>query len=360
MAKRNSRSKKRDRVWERKNSDGSTSYLGVVRIRPFKPASKAFPTRLEARRWADDLARDLVRQRERGELRTDITSLTVSGLVESFLADPETQQLKYYHDLEALLGWWANHAGAEKLLGFGVLKLREAREQLRNGRQAGTVNRYLSALRSCWNWGRAAGLVPQEKAWPTRLLLTEPRERVRFLSDPELAAVLTEAEKHSPWMHAAVMVSLATGVRQGEMLRLTWNDIDLAKKTLTVLVSKNTRRRLVHIPDPAVAALKVLRREGVVGPKHLFLNDQGGPADKFFLAFRWRKVRKAAGLVDFKWHDLRHSCASFLAQAGASLPEIGHVLGHASAAVTHRYAHLVAGRPVTGSAALAEKLSAKL
>jgi integrase len=358
MATRNSKSK-RDRVWERKNSDGSTSYLGVVRIRPFKPASRVFPTRIEARRWADDLARDLVRQRERGEARTDITSLTVSGLAEAFLADPETAQLKYFHDLQALLGWWVNHCGADKLLGLGTLKLREAREQLRTGRQPGTVNRYLSALRSAWNWGRAAGLVAQEKAWPTRLLLTEPRERVRFLSDPELAAVLTAAEKHSPWMHAAVMVSLATGVRQSELLRLEWKDIDLDKKTLTVLISKNTRRRLVHLPDPAIAALKTLRR-GIVGLKRIFLNDQGEPADKFYLAFRWRKVRAAAGLVDFRWHDLRHSCASFLAQAGASLPEIGHVLGHASAAVTHRYAHLVAGKPVTGSAALAEKLGGKL
>jgi integrase len=358
MVTRKSKSK-RDRVWERKNSDGTTSYLAVVRIRPFKPASKAFPTRAEARRWADDLARDLVRQRERGELRTDVTSLTVSGLIEAFLADPETQQLKYYRDLQALLGWWSNHTGAEKILGFGVLKLREAREQLRAGRQPGTVNRYLSALRSCWNWGRAAGLVPQEKGWPTRLLLTEPRERVRFLTDTELAAVLAEAEKHSPWMHAAVLVSLGSGIRQSEMLRLEWKDIDFDKRTLTVLISKNTRRRVVHLPEPAVAALKTLRR-ALVGPKRIFLNDDGEPADKFYLAFRWRKVRDAAGLIDFKWHDLRHTCARYLAQAGASLPEIGHVLGHASAAVTHRYAHLVAGKPVTGSAALAEKLSAKL
>jgi integrase len=359
MVTRKSKSK-RDRVWERHNSDGTTSYLAVVRIRPFKPASKAFSTRLEAKRWADDLARELTTKRDQGEGRKDLTTLTIKGLAEEFLADPETKALKYFADLERLIAWWVNHCGGEKILGFGVLKLREARELLRNGREPATVNRYLSALRSCWNWGRAAGLVPQEKAWPTRLLLTEPRERVRFLSDAELAAVLAAAEKHSPWMNAAVLVSLGTGIRQSEMLRLEWKDIDLEKRTLTVLVSKNTRRRLVHLPAPAVIALKTLRREGLVGPRCVFLNDAGEPADKFHLAFRWRKVRDAAGLVDFKWHDLRHTCASYLAQAGASLPEIGHVLGHASAAVTHRYAHLVAGKPVTGSAALAEKLSGKL
>jgi integrase len=354
------RKSKRDRVWERKNSDGSTSYLAVVRIRPFKPASKAFTTRAEAKRWADDLVRELTNQRERGEARKDLTTLTIKGLVEEFLADPETKQLKYYDDLERLLAWWINHCGAEKVMQFGTVKLREARELLGNGRGPATVNRYLSALRSCWNWGRASQYVPPEKVWPTRLFRTEPRERVRFLNDVELASVLSEAGKHAPWMHAAVLVSLATGLRQGELLRLEWKDIDFAGKTITVLISKNTKRRIVHLPEPAIVALKKLRRDGVVGPKLVFVRLDGEPADKGFLSFHWKQVRAAAGLVDFKWHDLRHSCASYLAQAGASLPEIGHVLGHSSPSITAKYAHLVAGKPVTGADKLAEKLSAKL
>lgn len=360
MVTRNSRAKKRDRVWERKNSDGSISYLAVVRIRPFKPASKAFTTRAEAKGWADDLVRELTSQRERGEARKDLTSLTVKGLVEAFLEDPETKQLKYYEDLERLLAWWVNHCGGEKVMQFGTVKLREARELLGNGRGPATVNRYLSALRSCWNWGRAAQYIPTEKIWPTRLFRTEPRERVRFLSDAELAAVLTRAETHAPWMHAAVLVSLATGVRQGELLRLEWKDLDFSKQTLTVLISKNTKRRLVHLPEPAIAALKKLRRDGVVGPKLVFVRPNGEPADKSFLTFHWNEVRKAANLSDFRWHDLRHSCASFLAQNGASLPEIGSVLGHSSPSITAKYSHLVAGRPVTGADKLAEKLGAKL
>jgi integrase len=359
MAKRNSKSKN-DRVWERRNSDGSVSFLGVVRIRPFKPASKAFKTRAEARRWADDLARELTTQRDRGAVRTDLTSLTIKGLVDEFLKDPETQQLKYLSDLEMLLGWWVNHCGGEKVLGFGTVKLREARELLGNGRQPATVNRYLSALRSCWNWGRAAQYIPPEKVWPTRLFLTEPRERVRFLNDGELAAVLKAAQAHSPWMYAAVVTSLATGLRQGELLRLEWKDIDLVGKTITALITKNTKRRIVHLPTPAVDALKKLRGDGIIGKRPVFVDGNGEPADKSYLTVHWNRVRAAASLVDFRWHDLRHSCASFLAQNGASLVEIGSVLGHSSPSITAKYAHLVAGKPVTGSAALAEKLSAKL
>jgi integrase len=345
---------------KRKNGDGSSSVLAWVRIRPFKPVSKSFPNQAEARAWAESLELELRKQRKHGEARKDLTSLTIKGLVDEFLRDPETKALRYFDNLEALLGWWVNHCGGEKVLGFGTVKLREARELLSNGRAPATVNRYLSALRSCWNWGRAAQFIPAEKVWPTRLLLTEPRERVRFLSDSELKAVLTEAKAHSQWMQTAVIVSLATGLRQGELLRLEWKDVDMDKKTVTVLISKNTKRRIVHLPTPAADALKALRRNGVIGRKRVFVRPDGEPIDKNSLAPHWNAVREAAGLVDFRWHDLRHSCASFLAQNGANLVEIGSVLGHSSPSITAKYAHLVAGKPVTGSAALAEKLSAKL
>src|ERR1700733_3952016 len=344
-------------IQKRKNGDGSISFLAQVRIKPFKPVAKCKPTYALAKKWAADLEAELVKRRDEGETRAVLTSLSIKGLVDEFLADPEVQQLRYLPDLKALLGWWRNHCGGDKALGFGTLKLREARDLLGNGRAPGTVNRYLSAMRSAWNWARAAGLVPQEKAWPTRLLLTEPRERVRFLSDVELAAVLKEAEAAGLWMHAAVLLSLGTGLRQGELLRLAWNDIDLEKGVLQGLISKNTRRRSVHIPEPAIAALKKLKKDGrVIGLARVFLTDEGEPADKFYLNYRWSKVRTAAGLSDFRWHDLRHSCASILAQNGATLVEIGAVLGHSSPSITAKYAHLVAGKAVTGADKLAEKL----
>jgi integrase len=350
---------------KRTNGDGSKAVIAWVRVKPFKTASRSFPTLSAAQEWADALEAELRKQRKTGDTRKDITSLTIKGLIEAYLADPEVMRLKYFSNLAQILSWWTNHCGGEKVLQFGTVKLREARELLSNGRAPGTVNRYLSGLRSCWNWGRAAQYIPSEKVWPTRLFRTEPRERVRFLNDSELSGVMQAAEAHSPGMHAAVVVSLATGLRRGELLRLEWKDIDFERKTVTVQLGKNTtggapKRRIVHLNEPAITAIKKLRRDGVIGHKAVFLNSDGEPADKNYLVTHWRTVRTAAKLVDFRWHDLRHSCASFLAQNGASLVEIGSVLGHSSPSITAKYAHLVAGMAVTGSAALAAKLSAKL
>lgn len=346
-----------------RNSDGSTSYVAQVRIKPFKPTAKSFDTKAAAKAWADDQEKTLKAQRDRGADRADLPSLTVAKLCEEFLADPEVKRLAYFDDLERLVAWWSNEYGTDRVVDVGVLKLRAARDKLtgsgKDKKAPATVNRYLSAFRSCWNWARTAGLVPQERGWPTRLLLTEPKGRVRYLSDDELAAVLKAAKEYSPTMYAAIVVSLATGVRQGELLRLTWADVDADRQTIRILIAKNGEARAVHLPQVAADALKLLRRNGIIGRVNVLLDDKGRPLTKERLADRWNVIRAAAGLEDFRWHDLRHSCASFLAQRGASLLEIGSVLGHKSPSVTQRYTHLVAGRAVTGHAALDEKLRGK-
>jgi hypothetical protein len=168
---------------KRKNLDGSTAVIAWVRIRPYKPASKSLPDMAKARAWATALEAELKTHVKAGEVRKDITTMTIKALIEDYLADPEAKQLRTYDDVERLLAWWVNHFGAEKILEFGAIKLREARELLRSGRANGTVNRYLGGLRSCLSWGRAAQYIPTERIWPTRLFLTEPRELVRFLSD---------------------------------------------------------------------------------------------------------------------------------------------------------------------------------
>ncbi len=338
-----------------KAKDGAVSFTATVRIKPFPPACKTLPVRKDVETWARDLERELRKQRDRGGLRRDVPTMTVAQLITEFLEDPETQGKRYFDSLSLLLAWWVGHYGATKIMEFNVLMLREARGTLKAGRAAGTVNRYLSAMRSAWNWGRAAGLVPQEQAWPSRLLLTEPKGRVRYLSDAELARLLAAASAQSATMHAAILLSIGCGIRQSELRRLRWADVDLDKQRIRVLLTKNSESRQIYLPATAADALRVLKRGPVLG-QTVIADETGQPVAKEWVEYRWRLIRAAAALQDFRWHDLRHSCASFLAQQGATLLEIGSVLGHRSPSVTQRYAHLVAGAPVTGHTKLDEKL----
>ena len=342
-------------ITKRKNSDRSISYVAQVRVRPFKPVAKSFADRKQAEAWASGLEGELQAEKRGGAAHADLGRMTLRDLVHEYVNDDAAQSLTTYKGRQDHLATWVNSHGNVRIREISVLVLREARDRLRPGRTPATVNRYLAAMRACWNWGRAAGLVPQDRAWPTKLMLREPSDRVRFLSDDELDTLLQAARDESPVVYAAVVVSLATGLRRGELLRLTWNDVDFDRSRLQVLIAKNKTRRSVHLPAQAVAVLKTLRQLPVVGQRVL-LNPEGQPMNGNQLHTHWKHIRKAAKLRDFRWHDLRHTCASFLAQNGANLLEIGAVLGHKSPSVTRRYAHLVEGAPVTGHTELDSKL----
>lgn len=352
-------------IVKRKGRGGAVRYLAQARVTGFKPVGKSFGTKQEARQWADKLEAEWRAQRGRGGLREDVGRLTIAKLVQEHLADQDIKKLRTYDDRERLLAWWVNRYADVKVIDFGVVRLREAREALTRKRGPATTNRYLSDMRACWNWAVSAGLIPQTHGWPKRLMMKEPRGRVRYLSDAEIAALLKAADEDTV-MHAAITVSILTGVRQGELLRLEWRDLDLTgdrsatkKPTLSVRESKTDTPRLVYLPPNAVEALQRLRKLPVVSPVHVLLNTDGQPLRKSLLEHRWRKIRKAAKLVDFHWHDLRHTCASILLQHGATLPMVGAVLGHKSPSMTMRYAHLVQGAPVTGHDVLDSKFGTK-
>jgi len=339
----------------KKNVDGSISHVAQVRLKGFKPASKSFSTLKAARQWAEDLEGKLKHDREGGHVASDFTQLSLATLARRFLGDPETNALRYHEKLESCLGWWIEQYGSTRVADCGAALLRVARDRLRKDKAPATVNRYLAALRSAWNWGRAAQLIPQRHGWPPRLLLSEPRARSRHLSDAERDALLNAAEAHSRAMYAAIFVSIATGLRLSELLRLKWADVDFDNESVRVLVSKNDEPRSVHLPPEAGEVLRELANK----PKPaatVFVDSEGDAVGVDWIEGRWKKIRTAAGLEDFRWHDLRHTTASYLAQGGSSLPEIGAVLGHKSPAATARYAHFVQGKPVTGHDKLRDKL----
>jgi integrase len=353
---------------------GNVAYLCQVRIKGFKPAARTVrvtatvnepAAKAQAEGWAAKLEKELREQAEAGATRRDITQMTIATLLDEYKKDPEVQQMGSWVNLVGLLKWWTDNYGTVRLLNVGVTMLREAREKLRTTatgrshhkktRAPGTVNRKLMALRSVWNWGHANGFIPQERVWPKKLMMKEPRGRVRYLSDAELARLL-EASKADPVMRAAIVVALSTGIRRGELLRLQWKDLDFVGSKLTVHLSKNGDARTVYLTSETIEALKALKKLPVVSTTWVLMQANGKPLNRNPIETRWRKIRKAAALTDFHFHDLRHSCASFLAQNGSNLMQIGAQLGHRSLNVTLRYAHLVEGAPTPAHAAIDAKL----
>src|SRR5215470_16758164 len=181
---------------DRRNSDGSRSFVAQVRLKGLKPVSKTFhessySSRREAQKaaegWADAKERELVALRSTGGVREDVATLTVRGLVDEYLKDEETRKLSTYDARVMQLAWWVNKFDTVKALEFPTpVRLRGARDELRAECGAGTTNRYLAAIRAVINFGRATGLVPPSAVWPPRMMLKEPKGRQQFLTADEL------------------------------------------------------------------------------------------------------------------------------------------------------------------------------
>ena len=167
--------------------------------------------------------------------------------------------------------------------------------------------------------------------------LPEPRGRTRYLSEEERTR-LFEACRASQWskLYLLVLMAISTGARKGELLNLKLSDIDFDRQTAYVKTSKNGHPRVLPLTDSVMNELNKFKQQ----ESALIFNSELKPDRAMCFTKQWKRALKDADIQDFRYHDLRHSCASYLAMNGASLLEIADVLGHKQIQMTKRYAHL--------------------
>lgn len=169
----------------------------------------------------------------------------------------------------------------------------------------------------------------------------EPRGRVRFLDEDERHRLLTACQaSRKRRLYPFVVLALCTGARRGELLGLRWYDVDLDRGVAIVHHSKNGDRRGLAITGLAAQVLEQWRTCRRTGCDLVFHNRHGKPT---FPRHAWMEALAAAEVGDFRFHDLRHSFASYLAMSGATLAELAEAMGHKTLAMVKRYAHLTEG-----------------
>ena len=134
-----------------------------------------------------------------------------------------------------------------------------------------------------------------------------------------------------------VLFSLATGLRQGNVLKLEWSQVNLEQERAWIHGWQSKSRRPIAVPLNNMA-LAVLRQELGKHPDRVF-TFQGEPLNSVSTK-AWRKALKRVGSDDFRWHDLRHTWATWQRQAGTPTHELQHLGGWRTGAMVERYAHL--------------------
>ncbi|MBF0192478.1 MAG: site-specific integrase [Magnetococcales bacterium] len=350
-------------IEERTQADGKKVYRVKIRIRGTPSQTATFERKTDARRWATQTEAAI---REGRYFRTtESQRRTVGEMLDRYLAEvlPGKSRSEIQTATQRVqLLWWKNRIGEHSLADLSSPLISQCRDELGREltpkgtlRKPATVNRYLAALSHCltiatneWEWlhDNPMGRVRRP---------SEPRGRVRFLDNDERARLLIACrQSDSPFLFPVVMLALSTGARQGELLSLTWDVVDLERRRITLYETKNNEIRVLPLVGAALEEMQKLAKVRHIHTKFCFPGAAGNKP--FYLRASWEKAVKDAELEDFHFHDLRHSCASYLAMNGASLAEIAEVLGHKTLQMVKRYAHLSEAH----TAGVVERMNAKI
>ncbi len=365
------------------------------------PATTPEIARARAKGFAGDVARggdpvaDKAAEKKKKQVAKQeaekLKAATFSGFIEHHYRDHCLSSMKTgKHTLSVLESAFAEFQSLplQEITELRLVKWRNKR--LQDGAKASGINRWIKALSAMLSRAVEWGVIPRNNLSGITHLSVDTSANVRFLSDDEarrLRDALDRREvvnrdrrkRFNAWREARglptlperlehftdhlkplVLLALNTGMRRGELFKLQWQDVDLKRRMLTVHGANAKTDTTRHIPlnDEAVAVLTAWRNQceqnqaGLVfkSPK---AKTPGGALDN--INNSWRALLQDAGISGFRFHDLRHTFASWLVMRSVDLNTVRDLLGHTDIKMTLRYAHLAPEHKAAAVAVLNSK-----
>jgi integrase len=208
------------------------------------------------------------------------------------------------------------------------------KKRLESGDTVATINRELACLKTILHkaveWKKLGGQLPKIQ------LFKENNQRVRHLEEKEVQTLLEVSPEP---LRSIIIIALYTGMRRAEIAGLRWQDIDKKEKLLTLWDTKNKDKR--HIPLNNTVIETLLKASSDETNKFVFAGKGGNShISSHYISHSFKKAVKEAGISDFRFHDLRHTFASWLVMKGIDLKTVQELLGHKDFKMTLRYSHL--------------------
>jgi len=326
-----------------------------IRRQGFATQSAYFSSQTKARNWRKEKLAAIQLNLSAAQ-QTAVEHLTLSSLIDEYLLgfdiDPRSSSVRH-------LKWWRTRLGRRRLSTItaaeiaGQLRFLASADKRHGGSvvtvRAGqrlspsTINRYHAALSKVLNV--AVNKWHYLESNPARRVERNPEsnERNRWLR-PEEAAHLIDSCRGSQWNGLTVLVQLAlcTGARRGELINLKWGDIRIEDSVAYAQLqsTKNRESRTLVIVGDALRELRTWRGQRNAVTDLVFPSVRHPFKPFKNLDVHWKKALADAGIEDFRFHDLRHTAASFLTQAGVPAITVAAILGHKTLQMTKRYSHL--------------------
>jgi integrase len=312
------------------------TFRAQVRRSGLPPLSKSFKSKQEAQEWATKTEYEL----NSGIYinRTEAERIQLSELIERYLAEISPSKKGHKQEVPRL-------EALKKTIGkYRVLQIqskhialyRDAR--LKMGKSNSTVLNELSLISQVFELAIKEWSIPIANN-PCKLIKkpkqSKGRER-RLTNHEEHLLLAASRASRAPLLYPLIIIALETGMRLGELLNLSWNNVDLPRKTATLLDTKNGEKRIVPLSNKAVKTLEAIPRNITNSKVFWTWSAKDGVANV------WRRTCKKAKILDLHFHDLRHEATSRFFEKGLNMIEVSSITGHKSLQMLKRYTHLKA------------------
>jgi integrase len=303
-----------------------------VRKKGFPPQFKTFRTKAEALAWAAVVESEMVRGVWRD--RSESESTTLGDCFDRYAKEV----LPYRKDggrrgLSFLLQWKKRPIASRFMASIrGEDVAACIKEMEAEGKSANTIRIHLALLSHLFTvarkeWGMENLSNPVELVRKPRL----PQGRDRRLVADEEKRLLDTCNAMNPEIAAVVRIAIETGMRQGEIMGMTWDKVDVKRRTVLLDETKNGTRRIVPLSSAAVGVLEALPRR-IDGKVWTYTQDG--------LKAMYRKAVARASITGLTFHDLRHEAASRLFEKGLNPMQVAAITGHKTLQMLKRYTHL--------------------
>jgi len=331
-------------IQERKKN-GKPSYTAKIRLKGHQPVFQTFTRKTDAVLWATQTEAAITEGRFFKTAESQ--KHTLSDLIQRYIRDVLPRKAKVYVEYASQLKWWEEQIGDVRLSELSTSLISEKRDFLsrtitnrKKEMSPARVNRYMAALSTALNTSIREWEWMEDNPMRKISKLKEPRGRVRYLSDEERERLLDACKDSANTnLYLVVVLALSTGARQQEIWDLRWSNVNLIKGLITFSETKNDEFRSVPLKGHPLKLLlehSRIRRE----ESDIIFPSKKNPAVSYDFRNPWKKALVIAKVEDFRWHDLRHSCASYLAMNGQPIRTIAEILGHKTLSMVQRYTHL--------------------
>jgi integrase len=288
--------------------------------------SSGTPDRQDAQEWADQVKAELWRNDRLGERPSVTWDTAVLDWLEAH------QHLNTLSDRKDQLRWASKYLAGKPIAMIDRATLEEmGKRKARTGVEPGTVNRHLAAISAVLGHAVSRGWLDIRPSVPKR---QEAATRVKWATPTQARKLIAALPEH---LGPMVAFALATGLRRYNVTHLEWTAVNMRRKIAWVHADEAKGGRTLSVPlnDSALAVLRAQRgkHKRIVFPYQGRAMARQGEAT-------WEAACKAAGLKNFRWHDLRHTWASWHVQAGTPLAVLQELGGWRSYAMVLRYSHL--------------------